>query len=143
MAPARAATGRIMLDVVTSRPWSIDVSRAFIGRFTASRLAYGACEPRRVCIRVRERSGLFPDAARTVYGQPGGGATVYVDPAWWELGWYTKERIMVHELAHALGVRWHDQRCADGVMYGKTKCPDGTLPPLRFSQAERDVLARH
>lgn len=133
----------IMLDVSTAHPWAVEVSRLFMSRYIRARLTYGACEAGRSCIVIREVPVRSGEVAETVYNRPNrGDATIYLSPGAAYLGWYTKERIVVHEMAHALGVHWHDETCSQGVMYSEWKCPDGTLPPLQFTVPEMRVLSR-
>lgn len=121
--------------------WPVNSSLTWVDSYTGSDMVRARCRAGYKCISIRYATIRSEWAAVTMGDVTcrSCAITIYLNPQRNGYGYYTKRSILDHELGHANGVTWHDTSCISR-MYYRVFCPNGSLPPRRFTPSERERL---
>lgn len=140
---ASAATAIVYVDSQANSVWPVSASVTWVDYYTGSDMRFGACRTGYKCIKVREKTVSSSYSAIT-YGDVTCKTcvvTIYLNPQRrYTYGYYTKRSIVDHELGHANGITWHNSYCTSR-MYVRVFCPNGSLPPRKFTTSEKARLS--
>lgn len=140
-ASAAAATPIVWVDSQVSSTWPVSYSVGVVDAQTYTDMQFGPCRTGVKCIIIREKT-IYSAWAAVTYGVGTSRVTIYLNPQRRWYSWYAKRSIVTHELGHANGITWHNPYCTS-IMYGRVFCPNGSLPPYRWTATELTALRRN
>lgn len=141
--PAQATAPRTYVQVSVwdrfkSPVWNAHV---WVDKYTRTDMVYGKCRSGYRCIRIYMDS--FRSDWAAVTNISGKNATIRINTRGSlvsRYGYYGRLSAMKHELGHANGITWHNERCTS-IMYWRMTCPNGAYPPSVFTSGERYRLS--
>lgn len=139
--PADAATRVVWVNWYGSSTWPVSNSVNWVDYYTGSDMRFGYCHAGYKCITIRERT-INSSWSAVTYGFGTSRVTIYLNPQRRWYGYYTKRRIIDHELGHANGIYSESYACSNR-MYWRVYCSNGKLPPRAFTYGQRLILTRN
>lgn len=147
--PAEAAVkwnGRVVL-VINKLPsnWPVKASVDFVDQYTATDMRFAKrCDPAAWrCITLK--TGKVGGGIRGAVGWSNGWDEITIDTGkaakTGQFGPKTRKYLLVHELGHGFFLE-HRSSCAT-VMIQYRRCSNGSVPPIKFDSAQRNILRKY